>query len=404
MVAAVPAVSATQLAELAVSVGANVQPDQIVGVSADLSQHAMVREVAVAAYRRGARFVDVSYFDPYVKRARIDHAREETLDFVPTWLGHRTLELGRQRAANIALAGPSPQDALEGADPMRAGRDQLPFVKESMTVVNDRTVNWTIIPCPTDEWATLVYPELDPADALETLWRDVAVICRLDHPRPADAWEARMAELTSLAGRLTDATLDAVHFEGVGTDLTIGLLPTSSWEAGGPTETVDGISHLPNLPSEEVFTTPDPERADGVVRSTRPLMLGDGSRVDGLEVRFEAGMVTGLRAEKGEAVLQGRVAIDAGASRLGEVGLVDRTSPISRLGRVFYETLIDENAVSHIALGDGYDNCVAAADRPRVNRSGIHIDFMVGDDEVDVTGVTRDGTRVPVLRNGAWQL
>ena len=398
-----PAVS-TQLAELAVSVGANVQPGQIVSVGADLSQATMAREVAAAAYRRGAQFVDVSYFDPYVKRARIEHAREDTLEFVPSWYGYRVLELGSQRAASIALSGPPPPDALDGVDPVRAGRDQLPSVRESMTVINERTVNWTVVPCPTETWAHLVHPHVEPAQGLEQLWDDMTVICRLDQPDPGAAWLERMAELVAIGKRLTDAPLDALHFQGGGTDFMVGLLPTSSWQAGGPSETVDGISHLPNLPSEEVFTTPDPGRADGRVRATRPLVLADGVRVEGLEVEFEGGRVTTLRATHGSDALQARLAVDDGAARLGEIGLVDRSSPISRLGRVFFDTLIDENAVSHLALGDGYDSCVDEADQPRVNRSAIHIDFMIGGDDVAVTGVTHDGTRVPLLQGGAWQL
>ena len=398
-----PAVS-TQLAELAVSVGANVQPGQIVNIAADLSQAVMAREVAAAAYRRGAQFVDVSYFDPYVKRARIENAREDTLEFVPSWYGHRVLELGNQRAASIALTGPPPQDALAGVDPVRAGRDRLPSVRESMTIINERTVNWTVVPCPTEIWAQLVYPQLEPAVGLEQLWKDMALICRLDQPDPGAAWLERMDELVAVGKRLTGAQLDALHFHGGGTDFTVGLLPTSAWHAGGPSETVDGISHLPNLPTEELFTSPDPARADGRVRSTRPLLLADGVRVDGLEVQFEGGRVTSLRAAAGEEALQARIAVDDGAARLGEIGLVDRTSPISRLERIFFDTLIDENAVSHIALGDGYDSCVDDVDQPRVNRSAIHIDFMIGGDDVDVTGVTRDGSRIPVLAGGAWQL
>ena len=398
-----PAVS-TQLAELAVAVGANVQPGQVVSVGADLSQAAMAREIAAAAYRRGAQFVDVSYYDPYVKRARIEHAREDTLEFVPSWYGHRVLELGSQRAASIALSGPSPPDALDGVDPVRAGRDRLPSVRESMTVINERTVNWTVVPCPTEVWAQLVYPQLEPAAGLEQLWADMTSICRLDQPDPGAAWLERMTELVAIGKRLTDASLDALHFQGEGTDFTVGLLPTSSWHAGGPSETVDGISHLANLPSEEVFTTPDPARADGRVRSTRPLVLADGVRVEGLEVEFEDGRVTSLRATAGEDALRARLAVDDGALRLGEIGLVDRSSPISRLGRVYFDTLIDENAVSHIALGDGYDSCVDDADLPRVNRSAIHIDFMIGDDDVDVTGITREGSRVPVLEGGGWRL
>ena len=393
-----------RLAALAVEVGANVQPGQVVAVSADLGQEAMARAVAACAYRRGARFVDVTYFDPYVKRVRLLHAPEETLDFVPSWYGERVLELGRQRAATIALTGPAPSDALKGVDPGRAGRDQLPEVRESMIVINERSINWTVVPCPTPTWAQLAYPELAAADAMQRLCHDLWTICRLDQPDPGAAWLERMSELAAVAERLTVSGLDAVHFEGEGTDLTVGLLPTSAWHSAGPAHTLEGISHLANLPSEEVFTTPDPERTDGVVRSTRPLMLSDGTLIEGLAMRFDAGRAIEISADKGAEVLRGRAALDEGASRLGEVALVDGKSPIGRADRIFYDTLIDENAVSHVALGSGYESPVGEPDRPRVNRSAIHIDFMIGGDEVAVTGIMRDGSRVPVLRGGTWQV
>ncbi len=399
----VPAVSATQLAELAVALGANVQPDQIVTVGAYLGQEEMARELAAAAYRRGARFVDVTYFDPYAKRARIEHAREETLDFVPGWYGERMLELGRQRAARISLAGPAPPDALAGLDPQRAGRDQLPFIKEVLTVINERLVNWTVVPGPTLVWAELAYPELESASALERLWQDVAHACRLDEPDPVSAWAARAAELDAVAGRLEGARLDALHFEGPGTDLTVGLFPQGAWQTARG-QTVDGIVHMANVPSEEVFATPDPVRTEGVVRSSRPLVLGDGPIVRGLEVRFEGGRAVAITADEGQDILRGRAAIDEGAARLGEVALVDRESRIGRLGTTFYETLLDENAVSHIALGDGDPGLVGDEDRSLVNESAIHIDFMIGGDDVAVTGIARDRTRIPVLRDGVWQL
>jgi aminopeptidase len=399
----VPAVSATKLAELAVVLGANVQPDQIVTVGAYLGQEDMAREVAAAAYRRGARFVDVTYFDPYAKRARIEHAREETLEFVPSWYGERMLELGRQRAARVSLAGPAPPDALAGLDPQRAGRDQLPFIKEVLTVINERLVNWTVIPGPTLGWAELAYPELESTLALERLWHEVAHVCRLDEPDPVAAWAARAAELDSVARRLEAARFDALHFEGPGTDLIVGLFAQGAWQTARG-ETVDGIVHMANVPSEEVFTTPDPARTEGVVRSTRPLALADGPIVRGLALRFEHGRAVEITADEGAEVLRGRAALDEGASRLGEVALVDRESRIGRLGTTFYETLLDENAVSHVALGDGDPSLARDADRSRVNGSAIHIDFMIGGDEVAVTGVMDDGARVPVLRGGAWQL
>jgi aminopeptidase len=397
------AAGASQLAELAVVLGANVQRDQLVTVGASLGEEEMAREVAAAAYRHGARFVDVTYFDPYVKRARIEHAREETLDFVPSWYRDRMLELGRQRAARISLTGPAPPDVLDGLDPERAGRDQLPFIKEVLTVINERLVNWTVVPAPTARWAKLVYPELAEADALERLWAEIGHVCRLDQPDPVAAWATRGEELEDLARRLAEARLDALHFEGPGTDLVVGLFPGAEWQTARG-ETVDGIVHMANLPSEEVFTTPDPDRTEGVVRSTRPLALGDGPIVRGLVVRFEGGRAVEITADEGGEIMRGRAALDPGAGRLGEVALVDRESRIGRLGTTFFDTLLDENAVSHIALGDGDPALVGEGDRSRVNESATHVDFMIGDDDVAVTGIAGDGSRVPVLRRGAWQL
>jgi len=392
-----------RLADLAVDVGANVQPGQIVTIAADLGTEDAVREIAARAYRRGARFVDVTYFDPRVKRARIEHADDGTLEFVPSWYGERVRELGRCRAARIVVTSPSDPGALDGLDPVRLGRDQLPAVAEWMEVLSERTVNWTIVPYPTPGWANLVHPELDPAAALERLNAEIVHVCRLDEPDPGAAWRTRVAELSSVGARLNALGLDALRFEGPGTDLTIGLLPTSTW-TGAVSTTVDGLEHLPNVPTEEVFTTPDPERVEGRVRSTKPLVLVDGSLVRGLEVRFEGGRAVAVEAEEGAAVMRARLARDEGAARLGEVALVDRESRIGRLGTVFYETLLDENATSHVAVGSGYEEAVGEADLPRVNKSGIHIDFMIGGDDVAVTGTTRAGEDVPILRGGDWQV
>jgi aminopeptidase len=392
-----------RLAELAVTLGANVQRGQIVTVAADHGQFELARAIAEASYRRGAVFVDVQYFDPYVKRARIAHAPTETLDFVPSWYSHRIEALGTERAARISLAGPTTTGLLDDLDEDRSGRDQLPFVKEMLDVIFERKINWTIVPCPTLPWAQLAHPEQSPDEALDRLWEEIAHVCRLDEADPVAAWDERADGLADAADRLNERCFDALHFEGPGTDLTIGLLPTSTFHAARDV-TVDGIEHLSNLPTEEVYATPDPERADGHVRSTRPLVLGDGTIIRGLEVRFEGGRAVAIDAEHGAGVMRSRAAIDEGASRLGEVALVDREGRIGRLGTVFYDTLLDENAASHIALGEGSPGGLSEEDRRRRNRSAIHIDFMIGSDEVAVTGITREGERVPVLRDGTWQV
>ena len=398
-----PVALAERLADLAVGLGANVQPGQIVSVSADIGLEEVVREVVAAAYQRGAKFVDVSYYDPHVKRARIQHADYDTLEFVPRWYGDRAFALGESHAARVVISTPSDPHALDGLDPDRLGRDSLPAVAEWMQVLADRTVNWTIVPFPTHAWARLVHPELDDEAAFDKLCQEILHVCRLDEPDPDAAWRARAEELTEVGNRLNALGLDALHYQGPGTDLTVGLLPSSSW-IGALSWTVDGLEHLPNLPTEEVFTTPDPERAEGRVRSTMPLVLVDGSIVRGLEVRFEGGRAVEVFAEENAEVIRARIARDDGASRLGEVALVDRESRIGQLGTVFYTTLLDENATSHVALGSAYEEAVSEEDVPRVNKSAIHIDFMVGSDDVDVTGITRNGKRIPVLRGGAWQV
>jgi aminopeptidase len=392
-----------RLADLAVAVGANVQPGQIVAVGAEHGQHELARAIAESAYKRGALFVDVQYFDPYVKRARIAYAEAETLGYVPPWYGQRALALGEQRAARISLAGPTATGLLDDLDPERAGRDQLPFVKEVLDVINAGMTNWTVVPCPSEPWAVLVRPDLPPEEALDRLWEDVAHVCRLDEPDPVAAWKERADALSAAAERVNTREFDALHFEGPGTDLTVGLLPSSRFHAARD-ETADGIVHMANLPTEEVYATPDPERADGHVRSTKPLVLAGGTIVRGLKVRFEGGRAVEIDAEQGAGVLRGRAAFDEGASRLGEVALVDREGRIGRLGTIFYDTLLDENAASHIALGDGGEEGLSEEDKLRRNRSSIHIDFMIGGNDVAVTGITRDGGRVPVLRDGSWQI
>ena len=391
-----------KLAELLVGFGANVQPGQIVGVTAQIGMEPIVRAVARAAYRRHARWVDVFWWDPWVKRARIELADESTLDYVPPVIGARMRWLGEEHAARISFVGPNPA-AVEGLDPARSGRDVLPFVGEIIEVVNERTTSWTAGPYPNGAWAMQVYPGLPEEAALDRMWDELRHVCRLDEPDPVAAWEERATTLKTIASRLTERRFDAVHFSGPGTDLTVGLLPSTRWLAAEFT-TVDGKVHYPNLPSEEIFATPDPERAEGHVTATKPLEFY-GSHIDGIRVRFEGGRAVEIHADSGADALRGIAAKDDGASRLGEVALVDGEGRIGPLGTVFHETLLDENSASHIALGNGYTIPVEEeAERSRVNQSAIHTDFMIGSPDVDVDGVTAGGERVPVLRGGAWQI
>jgi aminopeptidase len=391
-----------RLAELAAH-GANVQPGQVVLVGAELGHEDLARAVAAAAYDRGAKFVDVSYFDPYVKRARIQHADPDTLEFVPSWYGDRLTKHAEEHGARIMLNGVTAPNLLDDLDKSLVGRDRLPRLKELSAIVGERLTNWSIVPAPHPAWATLVFPELSEDEAYEKLWQQLEHVLRLDEPDPAAAWDERMAVLRDSASRLAERRFDAIELRGPGTELTVGMLPTATWWAADFT-TAQGLRHLPNLPTEEVFTTPDPLRTEGQVTSTKPLVLQDGTIVRGLRVRFEGGTAVEIDADENAEALRSRLGIDDAARRLGELALVDRQGRIGPLGTVFYDTLLDENAASHIAFGSGFPFLVEAADADRVNESATHIDFMIGSPELEVDGVTAGGERVPILRGGDWQL
>jgi aminopeptidase len=391
-----------RLADLLVGFGANLQPGQILGVTAYLGMEDAARAVARAGYKRGAKYVDVFWWDQLVKRARLELADDETLDCIPPWIEQRMEWLSGERAARVTLTGTS-AGVFDGIDPARTGRDLLPYISAVPRIVNERTTNWTAGPCPNLGWAERVHPELEPGAALDKLWEEITYVLRLDTEDPVEAWRERMKVIVASADRMTDRRFDSLHLKGAGTDLTIGLLPSSKW-LGADFSTADGITHYPNLPTEEVFTTPDPERVDGHVSATMPLELY-GSYMNGIRIDFEGGRAVKVDADEGADALRATIAKDDGASRLGEIALVDKAGRIGPLGTVFYETLLDENAASHIALGNAYTFPVEdGADRERVNKSGIHVDFMIGSNELDVDGITRDGGRVPVLRGGSWQI
>jgi aminopeptidase len=391
-----------RFADLVVQTAANLQRGQLLAIGSEIGKETVTRAIAAAGYRHGAKFVDVSYFDMYVKRARLLYADEDTLDYVPPYIGERILALGEMRAARVGLTGPAHPGLLSDLDPRRVGRDQLPAVRETGKVVNERTTNWTAVPCPTRPWAQLVHPDLDPEDAWVKLCDQILHVCRLDEDDPVAAWEARAEVLVGAADRLTARRFDALRYEGPGTDLTVGLMKSSKFLAAR-FETVGGIVHLPNLPSEEIFTSPDPARTEGVVRATKPLVLG-GSIIRGLEVEFRDGRAVRIDADENAEVLRSYAARDETADRLGEAALVDGEGRIGALDTVFFDTLLDENAASHIALGHAYQMCVDESEWDKINDSNIHVDFMIGSPQVSVHGLDADGGSTPVLVGGAWQL
>ena len=390
-------------ARLIVDVGANVQPGQTVWIVAEPRAAPLVRRVAAEAYERGAIFVDPWYFDPFVKRIRLERAPTDTLDFVPSWYGRRLLQLGEGHGVRISITPQVPPGLLDGLDPASAGRDALPAHAENFDVINARTTNWTVVPWPVPEWARLVHPGLDDDSAMARLWEQLLYVLRLDEDDPAGAWRSRLEQLHEAGKRVDAHRFDALRFDGPGTNLTVGLLPTSRFAAETPgMQTVDGVIHAPNLPTEEIASAPDPQRVVGVVSATKPLDVS-GTVVRDLRVRFEGGRAVEIEGE-GAAALRTRVARDEGAARLGEVALVDNEGRIGKTHTVFFHTLLDENAASHLALGNAYAVSVGEEDRERINQSAIHIDFMIGSDDVTVTGITPGGDEVPVLRGGNWQV
>ncbi|MEI7760444.1 MAG: aminopeptidase [Thermoleophilia bacterium] len=392
-----------RLADLIVGYGANVQPGQLVGITSYLGKEELTREIARAAYERGARYVDVLYWDHWVKRQRLLHGDPATFDYIPPWMNSRMQSFSDEHSARIALSGAQALDALAGIPAERTGIDSLPSLPSTGEIVNLRTTNWCVAPAPTKEWATAVYPDAEPDDAYARLWDAIAHVCRLDTEDPVVAWNERFAAISQSAAALTARRFDAIRLHGPGTDLTVGLFASSRWQAAG-FSTVDGLHHFPNIPSEETFTTPDPLRVDGHVSSTMPLELY-GSIVSGIRIEFEAGRAVKINADANADTLRSACAKDDGGTRLGELALVDGLGRIGPLETVFFDTLLDENAASHIALGSAFEEGVGdETDKQQANRSQIHIDFMIGSPSVAVDGVTRDGEHVPLLRNGTWQI
>jgi aminopeptidase len=384
-------------ADLAVRVGANVQEGQTVFLNTQVEHAPLARALTRAAYRAGARYVDVRYRDDHVRHAMIELGPDEALTHSPEWMKQmiRAMEGGAQ----LWTTGDPEPELMNDLDGERVGRARQKELTELIRAqMVERSVNWSGVAYPSDGWARQIYGEPD----LERLWEAVAFCTRLDEADPVQAWRDHMARLEARGKVLTELRLDAIHYTGPGTDLTVGLNPNARWMSA-LFRTRDGVEYVPNMPTEEVFTTPDCRRAEGTVRSSRPLVL-DGDIIEGLQLTVKDGKIVDVQADKGAGIVRGQLEIDDRAGYLGELALVDGTSRVGQTHTTFFDTLYDENATCHIAYGFGVPEVFDGEPGEGMNISGVHTDFMVGGPELSVDGITQDGTTIPILREDVWQL
>jgi len=399
-----------RLAEVAIRVGLGLAPGQELVMTATVDTLPLVRRITEQAYKAGATLVTTLLSDEEAQLLRYKYASNESFDYAAGWLYEGIANAFRGGAARLAVAGGNPS-LLSQQDPEKVGRANRAVSKAyrpALELITRHDINWTIVAAATPAWAGAVFPDLKADEALARLWDAIFAASRVDTPDPVAAWKAHDAGLHRRADLMNEKRYAALHFKAPGTDLKVGLADDHLWLGGGMTAG-NGRYCIPNMPTEEVFTTPHKDRVEGTVRSTKPLSH-QGTMIEGIAVRFESGRVVEAKAARGQEVLQRMIDTDDGARRLGEVALVPYSSPIAQSGLLFSNTLFDENAACHIALGQAYSSCLKNGDEQSkeelaargANESLIHVDWMIGSGEMDVDGITASDEAEPLIRRGEW--
>jgi aminopeptidase len=403
-------------ADLVIKVGLNLRAGQRLHINSLSTRGVLphnaplVYEVAKAAYRAGARYVDALWGDEELLKIRVQMAPRDSFDDFSEWQVKAVMDLFEQDGANLTIRSNNP-NLMDGEDPEILGQVQKTYLKhyeEYSNLIGQNKINWLVIAAAGPAWAARVFPDLKPAEAEKKLWEAIFSITRVDQPDPVAAWEKHVKELRARSEYMNAKQYSALHYQAPGTDLTVGLPPGHFWNSAGSTAQ-NGIFYIANMPTEEIFTLPHREQINGYVSASMPLSYG-GALMEGFSLTFENGRVVKATAEKNEAVLQKLVHSDEGASSLGEVALVPHNSPIAQSGLLYYDPLIDENAASHLALGRAYKFTLKGAEKLSDeefqarggNVSMVHVDFMVGSGQMDIDGLRPDGVTEPVMRQGEW--
>ena len=398
------------LAEVAVKVGLGLAVGQELVMTASLDALPLARRITEQAYRAGASLVTTLYIDDEATLLRYRHAPDSSFDHAAKWLYDGMGAAFKSGAARLAIAGGNPA-LLSNEDPAKVGRANSAVSKAyrpALELITRHAINWTIVAAATPAWAAAMFPNDAPDAALAKVWEAIFQTTRINTPDPVAAWKTHDAGLHHRAAYMNEKRFSYLQYRGPGTDFRLGLADDHLWLGGGTTAG-NGLYCIPNMPTEEVFSTPHKDRADGTVTATKPLSH-QGTMIEGIQVRFEKGRIVEARATCGQEVLQRLIDTDEGARRLGEVALVPHSSPIAASGMLFFNTLFDENAASHIALGQSYSSCLRDGDTltpeelaaKGANDSLIHVDWMIGSGQLDIDGITSTGAIEPLMRQGEW--